>query len=183
MCNGTILIVDDDHAVRHSLSLLLREEGLDVETYVSGPECLENCVFRDVICAIVDYHMPSMSGQSARAIYKQLLDFKSGARVNTTMCPVVAELTPRQMAIAAVATQGDAARALPACQSCHAARAGGPFETPMLMGQYPDYFTAQLRTYADGSRHNDLYGRMRAIAAKLTDKEIDGLAVYYNAPP
>ncbi|MHB1205874.1 MAG: c-type cytochrome, partial [Rhodospirillaceae bacterium] len=151
---------------------------------------------------------PSMSGQSARAIYKQLLDFKSGARVNTTMGPIVAELTPRQMADAAayygrlprrnddirvgpsenaaiitVATQGDAARALPACQSCHAARAGGPFETPMLMGQYPDYFTAQLRAYADGSRHNDLYGRMRAIAAKLTDKEIDGLAVYYNAPP
>ena len=152
--------------------------------------------------------MPSMSGQSARAIYKQLQDFKSGARVSTPMAPIVADLTLQQMAdaaayygrlarrnddirvgapenaaIARVATQGDAARALPACQSCHAARAGGPFETPMLMGQYPDYFAAQLRAYADGSRHNDLYGRMRAIAAKLSDQEIAGLAAYYNAPP
>ena len=152
--------------------------------------------------------IPSMSGQSARAIYKQLQDFKSGARPSAVMAPIAADLTPRQMAdasayfgglprrnydirvgafedaaIVAVATQGDAARALPACQSCHAARAGGPFETPMLMGQYPDYFAAQLRAYADGTRRNDLFGRMRAIAAKLTQKEIDGLALYYTAPP
>jgi cytochrome c553 len=151
---------------------------------------------------------PSMSGQSARAIYKQLQDFKSGARISATMNPIAADLTLQQMAdaaayygglarrnddirvgpsenaaVTAVATLGDAARALPACQSCHAAHAGGPFETPMLMGQYPDYFAAQLHAYADGSRHNDLYGRMRAIAGKLTEAEIIGLAAYYNAPP
>lgn len=151
---------------------------------------------------------PSMTGQSSKAIYKQLLDFKSGARVNATMGPIVAELTPRQMADVAayyglkprrnhdirvgpsddasavhLATQGDAARALPACDSCHGPRSGGPLETPALMGQYPDYFSAQLRAYVDGSRRNDLYARMRTIAAKLTDKEIEGLAAYYNAPP
>jgi cytochrome c553 len=35
--------------------------------------------------------------------------------------------------------------------------------------------------YASGERRNDVYGRMRTIAAKLTDAEIDGLAGYYRA--
>ena len=30
-------------------------------------------------------------------------------------------------------------------------------------------------------RRNDVYGRMRTIAANLTDSEIDGLAAYYRA--
>jgi cytochrome c553 len=35
--------------------------------------------------------------------------------------------------------------------------------------------------YAAGDRRNDVYGCMRAIAAKLTEAEINGLAVYYRA--
>jgi cytochrome c553 len=35
--------------------------------------------------------------------------------------------------------------------------------------------------FASGQRRNDVYGRMRAIAAKLTDAEINGLAAYYRA--
>ena len=45
-----------------TVMLLLREEGFAVDAYASGPECLENCDFRDVICAIMDYHMPGMTG-------------------------------------------------------------------------------------------------------------------------
>ncbi len=155
----------------------------------------------------VNADTPSMTGQSARAIYKQLHDFKSGARTSTVMGPIVADLSPQQIldaaaffgqlprrnsdirvgaessAITALAVKGDAARALPACDSCHSVRAGGPLETPMLVGQYPGYMAVQLRAYAAGVRANDLYGRMRSIAAKLTEEEIDGLARYYNAPP
>lgn len=150
---------------------------------------------------------PSMTGQSARAIYKQLHDFKSGARVSAVMGPIVAELSQQQIldaaafygqlprrnsdihvgadnpAVTALAVKGDAARALPSCDSCHSIRAGGPLETPMLVGQYSSYMSAQIRAFAEGGRANDLYGRMRAIAAKLTPEEIDGLAHYYNAPP
>jgi cytochrome c553 len=35
--------------------------------------------------------------------------------------------------------------------------------------------------FASGQRRNDVYGRMRAIAAKLTDAESNGLAAYYRA--
>jgi cytochrome c553 len=39
----------------------------------------------------------------------------------------------------------------------------------------------QLKMYAAGDRRNDVYGRMRAIAAKLTEAEINGLTAYYHA--
>jgi cytochrome c553 len=35
--------------------------------------------------------------------------------------------------------------------------------------------------YATGDRRNDVYGRMREIASKLTPAEINGLATYYRA--
>ena len=35
-----VLVVDDDISVRESLELLLRNEGLDVETFVSAQEFL-----------------------------------------------------------------------------------------------------------------------------------------------
>jgi cytochrome c553 len=40
---------------------------------------------------------------------------------------------------------------------------------------------SQLKMFASGQRRNDVYGRMRTIAARLTDGEINGLAAYYRA--
>jgi cytochrome c553 len=58
-----------------------------------------------------------------------------------------------------VITNGDVARALPPCSACHQVRAGGPIETPTLTGQYAQYIEAQLKAFADGARHNDIYHR------------------------
>jgi len=41
---------------------------------------------------------PHMAGQSAFAIYKQLHDFKNGARVNELMASIVQDLDDEQMA-------------------------------------------------------------------------------------
>lgn len=147
---------------------------------------------------------PNMAGQSAFAIYKQLHDYKSGARVSDIMKPVVEQLNDEQMAEVAsyyarqqrarwdetwvrsappnvekLVRQGDSARGLPACESCHNPAAGGPVETPVLFAQTKEYIATQLRAYKSGQRKNDLYGRMRDIAGKLTDDEIDQLAQYY----
>jgi len=147
---------------------------------------------------------PNMAGQSSFAIYKQLHDYKTGARRNELMQPVAEQLNDEQMAdvsayyagqqrrrwdptwvqTASPATdilvrQGDSARGLPACDSCHNPFSGGPVETPVLFAQTKDYLRAQLQAYKTGERKNDLYHRMRHIAAKLSDEEIDQLAQYY----
>ena len=148
---------------------------------------------------------PNMAGQSAFAIYKQLHDYKSGLRKNDVMQGAVASLSDAQMADAAayfarqpqdrwdatwvqsagaaadvLARTGDVRRGLAACESCHSPRAGGPIETPVLFAQTKTYLAAQMRAYKAGERRNDLYARMRDVAGKLTEAEIDQLAIYYS---
>ncbi|HXW72663.1 MAG TPA: c-type cytochrome [Methylocella sp.] len=156
--------------------------------------------------AAYDPKIPHMEGQSAFAIYKQLHDFKNGARVNELMATIVQNLDDDQMAdvaahfavltkgaldprtissgdpdIVRLVEFGNSARGLPSCASCHGVHAGGPIETPTLSGQRKDYLATQLQAFAKGERHNDIYTRMRSIAAKLRDDEIEKLAEYYSA--
>lgn len=154
-----------------------------------------------------DPTFPRLAGQSEFALYKELQDFKSGARNSPTMAALVQPLDGKQMAgvavyyarlqpaaldaappsfagsdIEALVIRGEVARALPPCAACHAANTGGPIATPTLTGQSPAYVTAQLKAFADGGRRNDVYARMRAIAAKLTPREMTLLGDYYATP-
>jgi cytochrome c553 len=166
---------------------------------------------RCVICHTVEGNTPNPTiprnaGQSVFALYKQLHDFRSGARVSTMMSPLVKDLGDRQIAdlaayygrlfrgsiepaesgvyvgtdIQNIVSNGDVARGLPPCSACHRTNAGGPIETPTLTGQYPQYLEAQLTAFASGIRHNDIYHRMRSVAAKLTPIERGLLAIYYS---
>jgi cytochrome c553 len=76
---------------------------------------------------------------------------------------------------------GDPKRNIPPCAACHRYDDGGPIEAPILSEQRQEYLMSQLKMFASGQRRNDVYGRMRAIAAKLTDEERNGLAAYYRA--
>ena len=57
-----ICVVDDDDAVRDSLELFLSMKGLEVLTYSSGQQLLDNegRVFPQLL--ILDIHMPEMDG-------------------------------------------------------------------------------------------------------------------------
>jgi cytochrome c553 len=149
---------------------------------------------------------PNLAGQSGAAIYKQLNDYRTGSRTHPLMTDIAkaldeatladiaayyaaqpkrnadpATLAESPPAIVRLVELGDPSRNIPPCASCHRPGSGGPIETPILSEQGKEYLVLQLKTYAAGDRRNDVYGRMRAIAAKLTPTEIDGLAVYYRA--
>jgi cytochrome c553 len=149
---------------------------------------------------------PSLAGQSPYAIYKQLHDFRSGARVNPQMSLIAQTLAPEDLAnvaayysaaskeyaaigqrellgdpaIERLAKEGDSHRRLPACLACHVNDSGGPIETPVITGQNSDYIIAQLNAFAAGDRKNDIYGRMRDVARKLTPRERAALAKYFE---
>lgn len=156
------------------------------------------------VSAVAEY--PNLAGQSGAAIYKQLIDYRTGSRTNqlmtdiakaldeTTLADVAAyyaaqpkrnadpaTLAESPEAIVRLVELGDPNRNIPPCASCHRPGSGGPIETPILSEQGRDYLALQLRMYASGERRNDVYGRMRTIAAKLTPAEINGLATYYRA--
>ena len=151
-----------------------------------------------------DPQNPNLAGQSAIAIYKQLHDYKSGSRANEIMAGIAQGLNDQQIIDAAthfasgtrrsldpttaevidqdivrLVERGDPARSLPACNSCHGFNAGGPLETPTLSHQNREYLARQLHAFKSGARRNDIYTRMRSVAAKLTDREIDKLAQFY----
>jgi cytochrome c553 len=151
---------------------------------------------------------PDLAGQSAVAIYKQLHDFKSGSRINPIMSAMVQPLSEEQIVdvsayfaadarrivepssayapeedVVRLVERGDPARGLPACNACHGSNSGGPIETPALSRQSNEYVASQLRAFKSGARRNDIYTRMRSVAAKLTEREIDALADFYSKTP
>jgi cytochrome c553 len=163
------------------------------------------CHGKDGVAVVPIY--PHLAHQSAAAIYKQLSDYKSGARAGglaAVMVPMATSLNDQQMAnvaayyasraprvtesstnaapeIVRLVKIGSPARALPPCDSCHGVNMSGPEESPVLLGQSAAYFEQQLSAFAAGERRNDTYGRMRIIARGLTPDEITQLAAYYDA--
>jgi len=57
-----ILVVDDEERIRKSLSGLLQDNGYEVITAGSGPECLQIMSSQDFDLVILDIVMPEMSG-------------------------------------------------------------------------------------------------------------------------
>jgi FixJ family two-component response regulator len=59
---GTVLIVDDDPAVRGSLEFCLKIEGYNVRTYACGADLLDDPNVPVSGCLVIDYHLPDMTG-------------------------------------------------------------------------------------------------------------------------
>lgn len=59
---GTVILVEDDDAVRNALKFALEVEGLDVRAYTGAEELLRQVALPRRGCLVVDYAMPSMNG-------------------------------------------------------------------------------------------------------------------------
>ena len=60
--DSVVHVVDDDEAVRESLSFLLKSAGLAVQTYDSATAFLGGLAKARAGCVITDVRMPDMSG-------------------------------------------------------------------------------------------------------------------------
>ena len=146
---------------------------------------------------------PKLAGQGEAYLVKQMKDFKSGARENAVMAPMVAALSEQDMAdlaafyasntVTALATPeemvevgeqlyrgGNKESKVPACMACHGPTgAGVPAAAwPALSGQYAAYIEVQLTAFASGVRSNDANSMMRDIAKRLTAEEIKAVSHY-----
>jgi two-component system, LuxR family, response regulator FixJ len=59
---STVHVIDDDEALRDSLTFLLRTARLDVQSYPSAAAFLEALPEANLSCVITDVRMPGMSG-------------------------------------------------------------------------------------------------------------------------
>ncbi|MGF6598776.1 cytochrome c553 [Paraburkholderia sp. GAS448] len=146
-----------------------------------------------------DANSPNLAGQYAVVIYKQLLDFQSGARTNAVMSPMVKNLSDEEMRDVAayyaslprprlapgenppmpdIVAHGSPMRNIAPCASCHGGvdnKAGSPW----LEGMPAAYIKAQLTAFASGTRHNDISEQMRNVVRHMTPQEVEAAAAYY----
>ena len=149
-------------------------------------------------------NFPKLAGQGDRYLLKQLHEIKDGKRQVLEMTGQLTNLNDQDLAdIAAYyASQkssvgaadpalvargeelfrgGDLQKGLPACTGCHAPDGQGnaPAGFPHVGGQHASYIEKQLTAFREGDRTNDGDTMvMRAIAAKLSNKDIKALASY-----
>ena len=169
-----------------------------------GATLAQRCAICHGPQGVSDANSPNLAGQFAAVTYKELNDFKTGARVNVVMSPFAANMSDQDMLdIAAyysylprvpsnhldsgvpappIVVTGAPMRNIPPCGSCHGDidnKAGSPW----LGGQSAVYIKAQLHAFADGTRRNDISQQMRNIARQMTAEEIEQVARYYEAQP
>src|SRR5262249_17828675 len=136
--------------------------------------------------------------------YKQLRDYKSGARVNAIMSPRVENLSEQDMLDVAayyaylprlrayhpaaegpapqIVLHGAPMRNIPPCATCHGAvtyKVG----TEWPEGEAAVFRRAKLEAFPPGARHNDISQQMRNIARRMTGAEIQQAAAYYANQP
>jgi cytochrome c553 len=146
---------------------------------------------------------PSLAGQNADYIVRQLKAYKSGDRKNVLMSSQAAPLSDQDMLdlgayFAAKPLQpktadpklvpsgerlyrgGNKETGVGACIACHGPEGGGndPAAYPSIAGQHAAYLAAQLKAYRAGQRSSDINQMMRNNSARLTDAEIDAVSSY-----
>lgn len=144
---------------------------------------------------------PKLAQQHPEYLAKQLKEFKSGARANAIMSGFSAALSDDDMRnisywlaskpakpgfakekeLVALGERiyrgGIADRQVPACAGCHSPNGAGiPAQYPRLAGQHADYTAAQLTSFRDGVRKNNL--QMTQVSAKMNDREIKAVSDY-----
>jgi cytochrome c553 len=151
--------------------------------------------------------IPRLAGQAADYLQKQLNDYASGTRENPIMvnwakqlndaqrvkvsayyaslrAPYIAPtLRPSEAQLARghqLAHQGDESLRVQACNSCHGPDGSGVLHTaPYLAGQSAEYLASALKSWQQGTRHNDAGKLMAWIAGRLQDADIGAVTAYY----
>lgn len=157
----------------------------------------------------VDPDVPSLAGQGAPYLERQLIAFKTQRRTGV-MSGIAVGLSDEDMHAAvgwfaqqmarpnpdprpdsaalrqgaAIYRHGIDTKNVPACASCHAMNGSGlPPEFPRLAGQHTNYLEAQLRAFRSDSRLSNPNAMMRDISGRLSDQEIDAVAQYIAGLP
>lgn len=160
-----------------------------------------------------DGYYPRIAGKPAGYLYNQLLNFREGRRRQYPLMvymvqhlsddylreiadyfaalqapyPPVPPLDASPSALdkgRALATTGDASRAIPACVSCHGQALTGvaPF-IPGLLGIPRDYINAQFGAWRAGTRRALAPDCMGQIAARLSPEDISAVSAWLATRP
>ncbi len=141
-----------------------------------------------------DIEIPTIAGQRATYLYKQLSDYQRKVRENRDMYKVTRKLSNDDMTHISAwfstlkrpeKVGGKRLLVVKVCDSCHqkdVVEEDNKIEVaPILSGQIRQYLEASMQAFKDAGRDNDLFSRMQSVTHKLNNREIRQLARYYGA--
>lgn len=146
----TILVIDDDPAMRDSLAFLLDVNGFAVATYETAADFLGQFGSRQVDCVVSDIRMPGMTG----------LELVRKLKADAAICPVIL-----------MTGHGDVALAVEAMKAGAVDFIEKPFEDEVLLHAIRDALDSQPNKPADGTAKRQAETRL----ADLTPRERDVL--------
>jgi cytochrome c553 len=191
-------VVQPDHPTTRVAVAPQTLRGEDAESIGRGATLALRCTMCHGAQGMSQAETPNLAGQYPFAIYKQLMDFKTGARSSAVMAPLVADLSDTDMRDLAayyaylprvpdrsagetappIVADGAPMRGIAPCGACHGDLASKPGAT-WLEGQPAVYLHGQLAAFASGSRRNDIGEQMRNVARGMTSQEIDAAVGFY----
>jgi cytochrome c553 len=177
--------------------------GAGAESIGRGATLALRCAMCHGARGLSQANTPNLAGQYPVTIYKQLVDFKTGARTSAVMGPLVADLADADMRDLAayyaylprvsgdhtavgeapqIVAGGAPMRGVAPCGACHGAF-GSKVGAAWLGGQPAPYLRTQLNAFSSGARRNDIGEQMRNVARAMTPEEIDAASRYYAERP
>ncbi len=142
---GTVFLVDDDDAVRDSVSLLMRSAGLRTREFASAAEFLEQYGRDQLGCLLLDVRMPGMSGLE---LQKEL------NRRNHTL-PIVF-----------ISAHGDIPMAVEAVRRGAIDFIQKPFDDEELLDKVKQALHSSERRYEEESERLDIRRRVESLTAR-----------------
>jgi cytochrome c553 len=143
-------------------------------------------------------HVPNLAGQNAFYLLHQIDKFGDGRRKDDFMSGLVKVLKPDERfniavfyasqpvpptrAVDKFQERAGARHYARACIGCHGAKGYGTREVARLAGQRNGYLVMALKNYRSGGGVR-ADRRMTGVAQKLSDAEINALAIYLGALP
>lgn len=147
---------------------------------------------------------PKIAGQGEAYIVKQLMDFRSGARVDAVMSAMakgiasdddvkhIAAYFASKKQTSGVAEEklvgagrdlfkgGKISSRVTACSACHGVTGNGNVKAkfPKISGQHSQYLLNQLKAFKAGTRANDGGEMMQDIATRMTDADMEAVAEF-----
>lgn len=153
-------------------------------------------------------YYPRLAGKPAGYLFNQMRHFRDGQRTHRAMALLMVNLsddylrslatyfsalpvryapadsTAAASAAPALIADGDAARRIPGCASCHGKQLLGIAPAvPGLLGLPRDYISAQFGAWRVGTRHAAAPDCMGEIAKQLSQAEVTAIAGWLAAQP
>ena len=177
--------------------------GASAESIGRGATLALRCTMCHGARGLSQANTPNLAGQYPITIYKQLVDFRTGARASAVMAPLVADLSDADMRDLAayyaylprlfdhpliagvsprIVADGAPMRGIAPCGACHG-ELGSKAGAAWLEGEPAVYLRTQLEAFASGARRNDIGEQMRNVARAMTAEEIAAASRYYSGRP